>query len=247
LDTRASIIEKQRQWALNRGIELVGSEWDRGLRAYTPTLEENLFEPLSDLARAESQDGDGGEINRSKKGPPKMQALHSSSALGVNIFHYWNRPDRVNEIAAACGFCKRGSTRSERLAFEMKFKIAGHLTRRANIDVVLVNNNSARTKVFAVECKFTEAYRTGGHPGLRERYLKLDRPWDGLTNLRKIAEEVREEDKTYHHLHPAQLIKHVLGLRKAYDDRFRLLYLWYDAPLVRRAGQGWQPAPMGGR
>jgi hypothetical protein len=30
-------------------------------------------------------------------------------------------------------------------------------------------------------------------------------------------------------LHPAQLVKHILGLKNKYNKRaFRLLYLWYD-------------------
>jgi len=37
------------------------------------------------------------------------------------------------------------------------------------------------------------------------------------------------DDLEFKYLHPTQLIKHILGLKKAFGKkRFRLLYLWYD-------------------
>jgi hypothetical protein len=40
------ILTKQIQWASNRGILLIGSKGQRGRPAYTPELNQNLFEPL---------------------------------------------------------------------------------------------------------------------------------------------------------------------------------------------------------
>jgi hypothetical protein len=37
------IVEKQIQWALNHGIELIGSKYERGRRTYTRELNQNLF------------------------------------------------------------------------------------------------------------------------------------------------------------------------------------------------------------
>jgi hypothetical protein len=51
-----------------------------------------------------------------------MQALHSSSALGVNIFQYWQDIDQVSVIAAACGFCQSGNNISKKIVFEEKQK-----------------------------------------------------------------------------------------------------------------------------
>jgi hypothetical protein len=76
-----------------------------------------------------------------------MQAVHSSSALAVNAFQYWQKVGLVPEIAAACGFCKRDAKISEKIIFEdrsyaidsndLNFPIP------PNIDVVIHNGNSA--------------------------------------------------------------------------------------------------------
>jgi hypothetical protein len=50
-----------------------------------------------------------------------------------------------------------------------------------------------------------------------------------LNRLRAFAERISPDDRDFKHLHPAQLVKHVLGLKRQFGrDGFRLLYLWYD-------------------
>ena len=56
------ITAKQTQWALNRGIQLIGSEGAKGRPAYTPTLDQNLFVPLIADIRKSFEQGDGNEI-----------------------------------------------------------------------------------------------------------------------------------------------------------------------------------------
>jgi hypothetical protein len=93
---------------------------------------------------------------------------------------------------------------------------------------VIENDPSAEYKVFAIECKFTEAYGGRGHSGMKGKYLDLD-IWEEIPQLHKLAIEISPEDKENEYLHRAQLIKHILGLKKAYGKaNFRLLYLWYD-------------------
>jgi len=53
-----------------------------------------------------------------------MQAVHSSSALGVNIFQYWKKINQVPAIAAACRFCNTGNISSQDVNFEVKFPIS---------------------------------------------------------------------------------------------------------------------------
>jgi len=97
-----------------------------------------------------------------------------------------------------------------------------------NIDVVFHNSDSSRFKRFAVECKFSEAYGSQKHSGLKSAYLKLTELWSDIPNLHKFAESIcPNENFTY--LHSAQLIKHILGLKRSFGKSgFRLLYLWYD-------------------
>jgi hypothetical protein len=222
------ITNKQIQWALNHGIPLQGSKGSQGRHAYTSELNQNLFEPLNPDVRKSFEQGDGNEI---KGNPAKMQALHSSSALGVNVFQYWQSIGQVSVIASACGFCRKGSIVSEKIVFEDKYRIDDNLDKfpiAPNIDVVFHNSDTTRFKRFAVECKFSEAYGSQKHTGLKPAYLELFQLWSDIPNLYDYAKSICP-DENFTYLHSAQLIKHILGLKKKFDkDGFRLLYLWYD-------------------
>jgi len=229
LKAKEYILAKQINWAQNQGIRLIGSKGNRGRPAYTATLDENLFEPLEPFVRYYFQCADGSEILSKHGNPAKMHAVHSSSALGVNVFQYWERTDQVPIIAAACGFCRSDSTVSVRIVFEEKFTIDPKFRYSPNVDVVIHNTQSRKYKAFAIECKFAEAYGGHGHGGLKQPYLELQELWEDIPTLRLLAESISPMDDQYHYLHPAQLIKHILGLKRQFGKGgFRLLYLWYD-------------------
>jgi len=222
------IIIKQTEWAKNHGIALIGSKVTRGRQTYTPTLNENLFQPLLPDVLESFAGGDGNELSHSKM-PGKMQAVHSSSALGVNIFQYWKSISEVPMIAAACGLCRKGSDVSYDIHFEEKYPINDSFGFHPNIDVVIHNKPTAKVQRFAIECKFSEAYGAYKHGGLKKKYLECDGLWDDIPELRRLSERICPDDHEYKHLHPAQLIKHVLGMKRQFGlYRFRLLYLWYD-------------------
>lgn len=217
------IMGKQEAWAKNRGIALAGRDGLRGRAMYTADLGQNLFEPLCEAVRKSFEAGDGDELK------DKMRAVHSSSALGVNVFHYWKRICAAPVIAAACGFCRKDSEVSKDIEFEKKYDIDNRFSRAPNIDVVITNHKDGRYKVFAVECKFSEAYGGRGHGGLKPKYLEHESLWEGIANLRGLAGRICPDDTVFRYLHPAQLIKHILGLKQTYGKNgFRLLYLWYD-------------------
>jgi hypothetical protein len=130
---------KQIAWAKNTGLALIGSKGARGQLVYTTTLEENLFQPLLPDVRASFAAGDGTELGFPGQ-PAKMQALHSSSALAVNVFQYWKTIGQVPVIAAACGLCNPGSRVSYDLRFEEKYPIDDRFGYHPNIDVVIHNN-----------------------------------------------------------------------------------------------------------
>jgi len=223
------ILAKQVQWALNRGLELQGSKKDRGRPAYTRALDENLFEPLEPKVRECFELADGSEIKESEESPAKMQAVHSSSALGVNIFQYWQRIGQVSAIAAACGFCPEGDNISQEIVFEEKCRIDEKFSIPPNIDVVIHNSDRADIRVFAIECKFSEAYTNRRHSGMKEKYLDLEEIWQEIPCIHRLAKSLCPEDTEFRYLHAAQLIKHILGLKEKFGkDGFRLMYLWYD-------------------
>ena len=222
------ILAKQTAWATSRGIAFVGSKGSRGRRAYTPRLDQNLFQPLLPEVRESFAAGDGGELGSAgRRG--KMQAVHSSSVLGVNVFQYWKAVSAVPVIAAACGLCRRGSQVSRDIRFEEKVPIGDSFPRAPNIDVVIHNGPGATIQRFAVECKFSEAYGAYRHGGLKPKYLDCADIWSGIPRLRAFAERICPRDDDFAHLHPAQLVKHILGMKRQFGpDGFRLLYLWYD-------------------
>lgn len=222
------ILLKQTKWAKNRGLNLIGSKINHGRPTYTTNLDYNLFQPLLPDVRRSFAEGDGSEISSSGL-PGKMQAVHSSSAICVNIFQYWKSISAVPLIAAACGLCKRGSQVSCDIYFEEKYPVKDSFGYHPNIDVVIHNTPTARIKRFAIECKFSEAYGAHKHGGLKSKYLEYAEIWDDIPNLRTFAERISPEDRDFMHLHPAQLVKHILGLKRQFGrDGFRLLYLWYD-------------------
>jgi hypothetical protein len=223
------ILSKQIQWALNNKISLVGSKGNRGRLAYTENLEDNLFQPLKSEVREYFEGGDGGELTAKPGNAPKMHAVHSSSALTVNIFQYWLKINQIPPIAAACGFCDRRNKNPIKIKFETKFPIDENFPRSPNLDVIIENSAKSRFKVFAVECKFSEAYSSRGHSGIDPKYFTSADFWTDLPNLKSFSKTISPGDNSFQYLHSAQLVKHILGLRKRYGkNRFRLLYLWYD-------------------
>ena len=223
------IISEQIQWAHRNNITLTGSKGhDRGRQVYTKNFDDNLFEPLMPEVKSDFEEADGGELTGDPY-PCKMQAIHSSSALGVNIFQYWKRINQVSAIAAACGFYSADNSSSQGINFEVKYPISEKFSRSPNIDVVIKNSSESRFEVFAIESKFSEAYSPGTHFGISPKYIELNKVWDDIPNLFKLAKTISPDDNGFTHLHPAQLIKHILGLKEKFGKKkFRLLYLWYD-------------------
>lgn len=225
------ILSKQVQWAKRNKIALIGSKADKGFPAYTKKLNENLFEPLANDVIVDFSKGDGGEILSKDNLPSRMNAVHSSSALGVNIFHYWKRINRIDNISHACRFCRKQNKTQTNIRFEQKFEICSLFNKSPNIDVVIENNNFAQYKIFAIECKFSEPYSNYGHSGIDPKYFnnEIMSLWENIPKLYDLAKRISPDDNDFKYLHPAQLIKHILGLKKKFGKTsFRLLYLWYD-------------------
>jgi Restriction Endonuclease associating with ARP len=176
------ILSKQTAWATNSDITLVGSKGKSGRPAYTSKLDQNLFQQLLPDVQKAFAAGDGGELG-STKFPGKMQAVHSSSALGVNVFQYWQSINEAPLIAAQCGLCRQGSRVSSDIHFEEKYPINDTFGYHPNIDVVIHNAPSAKIKRFAVECKFSEAYGAHKHGGLKAKYLDFNDLWADIPNL----------------------------------------------------------------
>lgn len=230
LNATEQIIAKQIEWAKNKGLRLIGSAGDSGRKVYTTKIEDNLFLPLNEKSKKELEGGDGGELKSKAGQPAKIQALHSSAALGINLFDYWRESSDLSLLFSVCGLSRAGSQLVGEIQFEQKFSIDDRFQYSPNLDVVFFRSQPHKRKGFAIECKFTEAYSSRKHGGLDQKYFTNDKIWVNLPSTKHLAQDISPDDNRFKYLHVAQLIKHILGLnRKLGHSRYRFLYLWYDA------------------
>jgi hypothetical protein len=235
MDATTYLKERQVLWARRRAIRLGGplrhspdrKQAERGAKAWTYRLEDNLFDPLTEVARSEFSGGDGGELDDRNPLMGNMYALHSSSALACNLFHYWRRRSDFAPIARAC---RLPSVGIESLRFEVKHPIGSGFERAPNLDVEFAYAGG-KLRASAVEAKFCEPYGHREPMKLSPRYLELARLWETMPALRELARQISPIDELHEHLHAAQLLKHILGLTTSHGGgRYRLLYLWTDVP-----------------
>ena len=83
---------------------------------------------------------------------------------------------------------------------------------------------------YGIETKFCEPYGTRRPSGLMPVYLRERALWRDWPNLLSFARKISPNDSLHSHLHAAQLIKHLLGLRNQHGQNFVLVYLWLDVP-----------------
>lgn len=227
MSTYEHILNKQIAWAQGLGLPLVDSRGgDRGRPAYLPTIAENLFQPLTPFTLECFRKGDGNEVGDYPHKPAKMRAVHSTSALAVNLFQYLGAISRADLLAAVCSLPPQGYSSAE-VCFEQKYPVGSGFGIAPNVDVVIKPQDATRP-VIAVECKFSEAYRINDSKGLKPKYLGKAELWSELPELHRLALALSPQDKQFQFLHAAQLIKHILGLRQRYGGNFCLAYLYYE-------------------
>ena len=207
------IKEQQKAWASKRGIRL--SAYKDG---YVTKLEDNLYEPLKPDAMSEFKSAKGKELEG------KMRALHSSSALVVNFFHYWRYHDM-----AIVGRALRLDSKYDNLRFERKYpKPRGIRGIKPHLDVEL---SGIDAKPIAIEAKFTEQYqRSRLKSTMKNVYIKTEGIWGNLKGCYTLARDIIEGKQVFEYLDAPQLLKHILGLKTETEHSsksFKLLYLWY--------------------
>ena len=228
MDPREYILAKQIQWAKNAGFDLIGSKVDRGRKAYLSDLDDNFYLELKPQVKESFKAGDGGELSGEVA---KMQALHSSAVLAVNIFQYWQDKGRLAELLTECNLCSNRREVKGNLEFEKKFKIDESFNIAPNIDIVIKNEARDDITHYAIESKFSEPFtKYNNTRGIKPKYLELD-IWSDIPAIHDLAVKISPNDLKFDYLHGAQLIKHILGLKNQLGkSKFRLLYLYYDTP-----------------
>jgi len=211
------ILDVQRGWA-RQAVKMVDS------KGYVDRLDSNLFQPLSKTIRESLLSGAGSELEGKGGAAPKFNALHSSSALAVNMFAYWEARDS-RPLTEALGI----EPASGPPEFEKTFK-TGLSGTPPHLDVVLPQGDD---RIFAIESKYTEwlSPKSSLKPVFREAYLSDEANlWAGvgLPGCQRLAQDMQDQKTFFMHLDAAQLLKHALGLAKQKGAIFSLGYLYYD-------------------
>lgn len=218
---------KQKQWAVRHGLSV-------DEKGYLSSYYENIFGGLPAEVEQMFRDADGNELTDMAGRPANMKALHSSSALCVNVFSYMRND--AEQALRALGI--DGLLAGNEIRFEYKNTIIAG-SRPSNLDMML----TAREHFYAVESKFLEPYSYSPNI-LKSKYLATDGLWNGLPCIHEyiigMADCAEGKHLDYSCLDAAQLIKHLLGLMRNESingdkTRFYLVYLYYDAPDDRGA------------
>ena len=190
-------------------------------------MEQNIFEgALLPSVRAAFERGAGGEL---RGDIPTISALHSSAAMAVNLFQYWVRHDDLSTLARLLEIPSRNIASA---SFEACFPVcddpAAHgFKEPPHLDFAFRYEDGSRV---GVECKLFEPYGRLCHSRLSRAYLDLPDAWTDLPACRALAEQLADGEAGYERLGASQLLKHILGLKFGLPvDRWRLLYVYYDA------------------
>ncbi|MCP5455904.1 MAG: hypothetical protein H7A30_06555 [Thermotogae bacterium] len=216
---------KQKVWAANNNLSLFGSNINSAENIYLDERKYNLFEDLYDETIAELSNGDGSELI-SVNGLPKINALHSSSSLAINIFQYWRKKEFYNMLKSLNYFLF-DNLEPKDIKFEQKFPVFKNVFP-PNIDVTIYTELKEEEKIIAIESKFTEPYRKHEQK-LNESYIKKYNFWKELPSLFNLSNDINSGNLRFRYLDPVQLIRHILGLKSNYKkENFILLYIFYD-------------------
>jgi hypothetical protein len=219
MEERASILAAQARWALGAGLVACS-------RGYLFSVEDNLFAPLSPETKAAFHRGSGGELEDKRRSPAKMRALHSSSALAVNVFDHWvQAPNTL--LLRSLGLA--GSSVAS-VRFEGQYP-TGLPGTPPNLDVVI---ECPGTPVVAIESKFTEwlSPKRSRSAAFKDKYFPANHAvWSalGLERSQQLAAQLQARS-LFQHLDAPQLLKHALGLAKNARAGFRLFYIYFDSP-----------------
>lgn len=219
MTSKREVLRQQRRWAKSRGLA-------PDARGYLPTVEANLFRPMSASARADFERGDGTELEETATRPAKMRALHSSAALVVNVFDHFARANPA-PLLRALGI---SSELAAPLSFEARFP-TGLRGNPPNLDVAL---ELASGKVVGIESKFTEwlTPKANSKAAFKSKYFEGGESWrdKGLPECQALAVDLQIRRERFRFLDAPQLLKHALGLATQRTGNFTLHYLYFDVP-----------------
>jgi hypothetical protein len=217
--SRSVLLRRQRSWARRAGLAVDPA-------GYLPAVSDNLRQPLSSSALADFTVRGAAEFQNDDRHAARMRAVHSSTALAVNVFDHWNTVDPA-PLAGALGL----SAPIRRIVFEPHLP-TGFAGNPANPDILLEIESGG---LVAIECKFSEWLVPKRKRGqvFHDRYFPPGRGvWReaGLPTCQGLADDLQSGWEHFRYLDGCQLLKHALGLKSTQAEQVALLYLYFDWP-----------------
>ena len=222
--SRSVLLRRQRSWARRAGLAVDAA-------GYLPAVSDNLRQPLSLSALADftvrgAAEFHDAEFQNGSRHVARMRAVHSSTALAVNVFDHWNTVDPA-PLAEALDL----SASISRIVFEPHLP-TGLAGNPANPDILIELESGT---LVAIECKFSEwlvpkrqrgqvfhdGYFPPGWGAWREA---------GLPDCQALADDLQSGREYFRYLDARQLLKHALGLKATQAENFALVYLHFDWP-----------------
>jgi hypothetical protein len=219
MSSKTELLLQQRKWAESRGLK-------PDTRGYLPDVASNLLRPINLKTKSAFENGSGSELQDTPTRQAKMKALHSSSALAVNVFDSWVSRDK-SALQAALQIDTAIST----IAFEAQFP-TGLMGNPPNLDVALELSDGF---VIGIESKFSEwlSPKSVSKDPFKSKYFPEGAGlWEqkGLPGSQELAGQMNSGATRFRYLDAAQLLKHALGMATQLGDRFSLYYMYLELP-----------------
>ena len=219
MSSKTELLQHQRNWAESYGLK-------PDARGYLTDVASNLLRPIDSKTRSAFENGSGSELRDTPTRPAKMKALHSSSALAVNVFDSW-----VSRDKSALQTALQLDRDILSVSFEAQFP-TGLTGNPPNLDVTL---ELADGFVIGIESKFSEwlTPKPVSKEPFKSKYFPQGiRLWEekGLPVCQELAEQMNSGATRFRYLDAAQLLKHALGMATQPGDKFSLYYMYLELP-----------------
>lgn len=205
-ETISTVMEAQRAWARRHGYPLTSDQ------SALQKIDLALFEPLTPSTHAALAAGAGNELSR-------LASLRSSACLAINVFQPW----RLDPQPILDALKLPGEATGMRFEVQVPTGLQG---KPPHLDVVIDG-----TTPVGIECKFLETYDTKrrSQASFAPSYFSSPGLWRTMRNARTLAERIASGTETFEWLDAPQLLKHALGLSRAFEQCFRLALVWFEA------------------
>ena len=168
-------------------------------KGYFDSYKENIFGgQMSEQIQEMFEEGSGGELHS------KAEAIHSSSMLSYNFFHW------IDEKHPFIW----DDTKYTQVFFEVKMKTIKNSPAPANMDVVLIDEDKKR--VLFIESKFTEYTKTTKFE-LSNSYKNNSNWYDNSVRWDEIVKYIPERKYKYKE-GIKQLISHLFGIHSQFVE-----------------------------